>query len=118
MERQRYRDLIAWQKAIVLVGEVYRVTKGWPREEVFGLTNQARCSAVSVPANIAEGQGRTGAKEFLHHLSIANGSLCETETHLLIGQQLGYIEDPTLTPLLEQSTEVGRLIHGLMRSLR
>ncbi len=118
MERQRYRDLIAWQKAMGLVGEVYRITREWPRDEMFGLTNQARRAAVSVPANIAEGQGRTGAKEFLHHLSIANGSLCETETHLLIGCQLSYIDQPRLDPLLEQSAEVARLIHGLMRSLR
>ena len=118
MERQRYRDLIVWQKAMELVEEIYRVTASWPREETFGLTNQVRRAAVSVPANIAEGQGRTGAKEFLHHLSIANGSLCEAETHLFIGCQLSYVDQQALDPLLSMSGDVGRLLHGLIRSLR
>ncbi len=118
MERQRYGDLIAWQKAMDLVEQVYRITRQWPKDEMFGLTNQVRRAVVSVPANIAEGQGRTGSKEFLHHLSIANGSLCETETLLLIACQLSYLDESTLDPLLGRTTEVGRLIGGLIRSLR
>ncbi len=77
-----YRDLIVWQRGIVLVREVYELSSTWPQHEVFGLTHQIRRAAVSIPANIAEGQGRYGTKELHHHLSIAHGSLCELETHL------------------------------------
>jgi four helix bundle protein len=81
---QSYRELVAWQRAVDLVEAVYRETQTWPREEIYGLTNQARRAAVSIPANIAEGQGRVSAKEFGHHLVIAYGSVCELETHLVI----------------------------------
>src|SRR5437763_422359 len=97
---------------------VYRATQHWPREEVYGLTNQARRAAVSVLANIAEGQGRRGPTEMLHHLSIADGSLHELETHLLIAQRLRYLDGATATILLTQTAEVGRILGGLMRSMR
>jgi four helix bundle protein len=84
MAVQSYQDLTAWQKAMDLVEAVYRATQQWPRDELYGLTNQARRAAVSVPANIAEGKARFGPSEFFHRLSIALGSLHETETHLLI----------------------------------
>ena len=118
VEGRSFRDLIAWQKAMALVVVVYHLTKRWPQDELFGLTNQARRAAVSVPANIAEGQGRSGAREFGHHLSIAHGSLAELETHLLIAQDLEYVDEATLSPVLEQLAEVRRLLRGLIRSLR
>jgi four helix bundle protein len=83
-----YRDLIAWQKAMVLVTDTYRVTARWPSEERFGLSLQARRAAVSVPANIAEGSGRSGSRHLRNHLSIAHGSLCELETHVLVARDL------------------------------
>jgi four helix bundle protein len=110
--------LIAWQKAIDLVEVVYRETYAWPRDELYGLTNQTRRAAVSVPSNIAEGRGRSGAKEFLHHLSIAHGSLCELETQLVIAQRLGYADEQRHAELSTRATEVGRLINGLIRSVR
>ncbi len=113
-----YRDLTAWQKAMDLVEAIYRVTQMWPKEELYGLTNQARRAAISVPANSAEGKGRQGAAEFAHHLSMAMGSLHEAETHLLIAGRLGYSSADDTARLLTQSGEVGRLIGGLMRSLR
>ena len=83
MSVQSYRDLVAWQKADRAapdsVETVYRQTQGWPREELYGLANQARRAAVSVPANIAEGQGRRGAAEMVHHLFMAHGSLLELD---------------------------------------
>ena len=112
-----YRDLIAWQKAMTLVTETYRMTGRWPAEERFGLTLQARRAAVSVPANIAEGSGRTGARHLRNHLSIAHGSLCELETHVLVGRDLGFTETPETDALLERSEEVGRIIRGLLKSL-
>ena len=115
---ENYRDLIVWQKGMDLAVAVHRATQKWPREELYGLTNQGRRAAASVPANIAEGQGRTGAKEFLHHLSIANGSLREAETYLQLAQRLDYIDAPTSEALLRQTAEAGRLLLGLIRSLR
>ncbi len=118
VRERSYRDLVAWQKAMVLVKDVHRITQGWPEQERYGLTSQVRRAAVSVPSNIAEGQGRTGTKELLHHLSIAHGSLYEVETHLLIAQQLEYIDDPACHTPMAQTEEVGRLLGGLIRSLR
>jgi four helix bundle protein len=113
-----YRDLIAWQKAMDMVEGVYRATRSWPRDEIYGLTSQVRRAAVSVPANVAEGKGRIGSAEFAHHLSMAHGSLCEMETHLQLGHRLGYLTEVELGQLLSQAQEVGRLLQGLIRSLR
>lgn len=81
MKVKKYSELIVWQKAIELTQEVYTATRRFPKEEVYGLTSQLRRAAVSVPSNTAEGQGRKSTSEFLHHLSIAYGSLMEVETH-------------------------------------
>ena len=119
MVRERsYHDLVAWQKGMDFVEAVYRATRGWPKDETFGLVSQARRAAVSIPANIAEGQGRSGPRELLHYLSIAHGSLCEAETHLLIARRLDYLDQPTLDALLNNSSEVGRILQGFIRSLR
>ncbi|HEX5499444.1 MAG TPA: four helix bundle protein, partial [Thermomicrobiales bacterium] len=80
-----YVNLLVWQRAMDLVDVVYDATATWPRDELFGLVSQARRAAVSVPSNIAEGRGRIGPAEYVHHLSIAHGSLCEIETLLRIG---------------------------------
>ena len=113
-----FKDLYGWQRAMELVLAVYVATKTWPKDESFGIISQARQAAVSVPANIAEGQGRSGPREFLHHLSIAPGSLAELETHLLLAHQLTYMPLDTLASLTVQLDEVRRLIRGLIRSLR
>jgi four helix bundle protein len=115
---QSYQDLIVWQKAMDLVEQVYHATYGWPKNELYGLMDQVRRSSVSVPANVAEGQGRGGRNEFLHFLTIANGSLYELETHLLIAKRLQYLDELTCASLMQQAAEVGRLLHGLMRRLR
>ena len=117
MGLKSYRDLIAWQKAMDLVEQVHRVTRNWPSDERYELTSQVRRAVVSVPANIAEGQGRSGSKELLHHLSIANGSLHEAETHLLIAKWLDYLDGQTCDDLLRQPAEVGRLLYGLRRRI-
>jgi four helix bundle protein len=112
-----YRELIAWQKAMDLVVAVYQVTLEFPREEAFGLTSQLRRAAVSVPSNIAEGQGRKSTKEFLHHLSMAYGSLCEVETQIVLSERLAYLEPAKSGRVLDLAAEVGKLINGLSRSL-
>ncbi len=101
-----------------LVEGAYRVTQGFPKEELYALTNQIRRSAVSVPSNIAEGEGRYNDNEFIQFLRIAHGSLRELETQLMIGQRLKYILEDALAALMELSGEVGRLIMGLINSLR
>jgi len=88
---ESYRDLIAWQRAMRLVTGIYEGTRPFPRDELYGLTNQLRRAAVSVPSNIAEGQARFSRKEFHHFLSLARGSLVEIETQLIIAQNLGYL---------------------------
>jgi four helix bundle protein len=119
MARMRsYRDLVAWQKAMDLVVAIYGLTRDWPREEVYGLTSQIRRAAVSVPSNIAEGQGRQSPKEFLNHLSMAYGSLMELETQLVIAARLGYVAQDPCEATLAQANEVGRLINGLCNSIR
>jgi four helix bundle protein len=118
LPKRGYQDLIAWQKAMELVIAVYRVTAGWPREEQYGLTAQARRAAVAIPSNLAEGHGRTGSREFAHHVSIAYGSLCELETQLFIAEQLGYTRAEASEGLLRQVAEVRRLTGGLLRSLQ
>jgi four helix bundle protein len=117
MAVQNYRQLIAWQKAMELVRLVYDLTRKFPKEELFGLTLQIRKAVVSVPSNIAEGQGRNSTKEFLRHLSISYGSLMETETQTLIAEMQIYINEDESRLVMEKSAEVGRLLNGLVNSL-
>jgi four helix bundle protein len=100
-----------------LLDALYDVSETWPKRELFRMTDQLRRAALSVPANIAEGQGRKGPKEFLHHLSIANGSLCEAETCVIAAHRRGYIDDTDLALMLLKSEEVGRMMHGMMTGL-
>jgi four helix bundle protein len=113
----RYRDLIAWQKAITLVSDVYRLTQKFPREEVYALTSQMRRAAISIPSNIAEGQGRRTKGEFTQFLGHAFGSLLELETQTTIACNLGYIEAERADDFLTQTEELGRIINGLITSL-
>jgi four helix bundle protein len=118
MSIQSYRDLIVWQKAMDVVIDCYHATESFPKSEVYGLAGQLQRAAVSVPANIAEGHGRHHLNEYLHHLSFANGSLMEVETHLQIAARLTYLDQERLDQLLASTAEVGRLLNGLTNSLR
>jgi len=113
----KYSDLQVWQKAIDLVTEIYRITADFPVDERFGLISQIRRAAVSVPANIAEGHGRKATNVFLNHLSIANGSLMELETHLQISLRLGLVPQQVIADILSQTAEIGKMINGLRNSL-
>ena len=114
---QSYKDLVAWQKAMDLVTATYRSTASFPKEEQFGLTSQLRRAAVSIPSNIAEGQGRLSEKEFRYFLGQARGSLMEVETQLQIAQNLGYLKAAQTTEVLKACAEVGRILNGLMASI-
>jgi four helix bundle protein len=113
-----YRDLIAWQKAIELVTEIYRATEGFPDSEPFGLTSQLRRAAVSVPSNVAEGQGRQSTGEFKQFLGHARGSLLEVETQIFIAGNLGYLSREQSASLIKRTEEVGRILNGLLNSLK
>jgi four helix bundle protein len=112
-----YRELRAWQQAMELVVEVYGMTRSFPKEEVYSLTAQLRRAAVSVASNIAEGQGRGVGAEFCHHLRMAQGSLQEVETQVLIAQRLGYVEPAAVDRVLAISDAIGKMIRGLHRSV-
>lgn len=113
---KHYRELIAWQKAMSMVTYIYETTKTFPHDEKFGLVSQIRRSAVSVPSNIAEGQARNTTGEFFQFLGIARGSTAELTTQLLIEANLGYIKETDKALLMIE--EVGRLLSGLIKSLR
>ena len=113
-----YQDLEVWQRSMELAEVVWRLSARFPGEERFGMTSQLRRAATSVPANIAEGAERHGTREFLQFLGIASGSLAETETFLLLSERLGLLPSNRVKDTLEQAATVGRLLHGLKRSLR
>jgi four helix bundle protein len=112
-----YRDLVVWQKSVDLVTDIYAATPTFPRHEVFGLTSQLRRSAVSVPSNVAEGQGRATRGEFIQFLSHARGSLFELETQLHIAGKLGYLPLESSQSLESKAEEVARIFNGLLSSL-
>lgn len=117
MKVKNYQELIVWQKAMDLVEEVYTASRTFPREEMYGLMSQVRRAAVSIPSNIAEGQGRRTTPDFLRHLSIAYGSLREVETQVLIAFRLRYLAQAKCQDVMNMTAEVGRLLNGLMSSL-
>ncbi|HEV2802773.1 MAG TPA: four helix bundle protein [Pyrinomonadaceae bacterium] len=112
-----HRDLIAWQKAMELVVAVYKLSQKFPKEELYGLTSQLRRAAVSIPANIAEGQGRRSKTEFKQFLGHARGSLLELDTHLELALRFNYLDSKEHALVQEQLREVGRIMNGLLRSL-
>ena len=114
----RYQDLIAWQKAKRLATEVYRATETFPKAELYGLVSQLRRAAVSVPSNIAEGQGRLTKGEFCHFLGQARGSLLELETQLAIALDLKMITEIEHNTLQAMSEEVCRILNGLIDSMQ
>ena len=118
MQVKTYQQLIAWQKAIALVTYIYSVTSKFPREEIYGLTSQLRRAAVSIPSNIAEGQGRATKGEFIQFLCHARGSLYELETQIIIGRNLEYLTTEQEESLAGSIAEIGRILNGLITSLQ
>jgi four helix bundle protein len=113
-----YRDLLAWQKAMDLITEIYRVSQTFPSTEMYGLVSQMRRAAVSIPSNIAEGQGRLTKGEFSQFLGNARGSLLELETQIMVARNLNYLDEGTLTNLTGLTAEVGRLLNGLLGAIK
>jgi four helix bundle protein len=113
-----FRDLRAWQEAMTLAQETYRVARGLPTDERFGMGQQLRRAAASVPANLAEGWGRRSRPEFVRYVRVANGSLRELQSHLLLCGRLGLAPAATLAAALEATDRVARLLTALERSMR
>jgi four helix bundle protein len=118
MQVNSYQDLKVWQEGMQLAQDCYLVTRGFQRDELFGMTSQIRRAAASIPANAAEGWGREGTREFIHFLRIAQGSLKELETHLILSQRINLIDQDQVKPLLDRSTEIGKMIRSLIGSLQ
>lgn len=112
------RDLKVWQRSMKLVLNVYGMTRCFPKEEMYGLVNQMRRAAVSIPSNIAEGKGRLTDRDRSHFYSQARGSLLELETQILIAQELNYLSQADSETLLTSSNEIGKMLNGLVQALR
>jgi four helix bundle protein len=117
MPVRNFRDLIVWQKAMGFAVEICRETRCFPKEEIYGLRAQLRNSSTSIPANIAEGQGRKTTRECRRFLSVAYGSLCESQTHIVMAERLNYWSNEIAGRLTMRAGEVARLINGLQESL-
>jgi four helix bundle protein len=115
---QHFKDLVVWRKAMEMVTEVYKLTDSFPKREVYSLTDQIRRAAVSVPSNIAEGQAHHNNREFVHFLRHSSGSLAELETQLHIAERLGYADATSIEQILQRVNEVGRVLNGLIGSIR
>ena len=116
--KRSFRDLKVWQEGCALAVAIYQLTAKFPREEAYGLTSQMRRSAVSVPANIAEGRARQGRGEFLQFLHIAAGSLAELETYVQVTSPLGYATPAQLAPIQQSVNEVGKMLYGLIAKVK
>lgn len=118
MATRTYRDILVWQRAMDLVEAAYKMSDRFPEEERFGLTSQLRRAAVSVPANIAEGYGRTHRGDYLHHLSIARGSLAELETHVAIAVRLGFAKREDALLVWEIAQDVGKMLRSMVQTMQ
>jgi four helix bundle protein len=114
---QDYKQLLVWQKGMVLAEQIYHLTRGFPADEKFGLVAQMRRAAVSVPSNIAEGQARRTTGEFIQFLSHAQGSLAELETQLLLSISLAFCSQAKADPTLALIVEIRKMLAGLRRKL-
>lgn len=117
MSIQSYRDLRVWQEAMNLAEAVYRLTKRFPKGELFGLTSQMRRASVSIPANIAEGYGRESTGAYVQFLRVSQGSLKELETHALLAHRIGILTELDMNALLSSAETTGKMLRALIRSL-
>ena len=113
-----YRDLRVWQDAMTLAEAAYTMTRSFPKEEMFGMVSQIRRAAVSIAANIAEGHGRESTPYFVNFLRIAQGSLKELETHLLLSSRVGLVNQTTCDPMLSKCDTLGKRLRALIRTLQ
>ena len=113
-----FQDLLAWKKSIDLVKPIYKLTSKFPKSEDFNLTSQIRRATISVSSNIAEGSSRKSKQEFIRFLNVSYGSLSEIESQLLVSKELEYLSDKELKEIFNKTSEIGKIINGLIESLR
>lgn len=113
-----FRKILVWQKSMSLVTKIYKATRTFPKEEMFGLTSQIRRSSVSIPSNIAEGSGRESNKDFLRFLYISLGSIFEMQTQLEIAKNIIYINEEEFNLLYEDSREIERMLASLIKKIK
>ncbi|HZZ29724.1 MAG TPA: four helix bundle protein [Pirellulales bacterium] len=118
MKVDNYRDLIVWQRSVDVAHAIRQSTLAFPKHETFGLASQIQRAAVSIPANIAEGHERESTKEYLYHLSVAQGSRAELETHLTLAEMSGYLEATEVDQFLKRLDEIGKMIRAIQKSLK
>jgi len=112
-----YRELLVWQKSIAFVTQIYKSVKGFPTEELYGLTSQIKRCAISIPSNIAEGYGRKSKKDYIRFLQIAMGSVFEIQTQLEISKNLDFLSESRFSELYESSREIERMLSSLISKL-
>jgi len=117
MEVKSYRDLLVWQKGVELAVECYEFTEHFPKSELYGLTNQMRRAAVSVPSNVAEGSARRHTPEFVQHVSISCGSMAELDTQAEIAKRLRFVDEHLVRDFMSHADELSRMLGSLRRSL-
>jgi four helix bundle protein len=113
-----FEDLEVWQMAMALAEECYRLTARFPRDEIYTLTAQMRRAAISVPSNVAEGHGREGTASFIQHLRVAQGSLKELQTQVILSKRLAMAPEAELDPLLKKCERIGKMLRSLIRTLQ
>ncbi|MBI3737634.1 MAG: four helix bundle protein [Chloroflexi bacterium] len=113
-----FKDLIVWQRSLSLAVEIYRLTKEFPRDETYGLTSQIRRASVSIPSNLVEGHARNTKSQFANFIDIALGSAAELETQLTISLQIGYIKQADYDKLVNELTEITRMLYGLLNRVQ
>ncbi len=114
---QNYKDLVVWQKAILVAKRIYQLTQGFPAEEKFGLVSQMRRAAVSIPSNLAEGQARHTTGEFVQFISHAEGSSAELDTQWILAVEFGFCKKKTAIPIYELIDEISRMLNALRRAV-
>ena len=118
MTIKNFKELIVWQKSMDLAETVYKTVRSFPKEEIYGLSDQMRRAVVSIPSNIAEGNQRKTTKEYIHFLFVSKGSLGELETQIMLSGRLNYITNEQMNALLSDCQNVGKLLNGLVNSLQ
>ncbi len=118
MDTRDFRGLRVWQTGMELAEKVYQLSRQFPKHETYGLGGQIQRAAISIPANIAEGHARGSTKDFLRHLAIAQGSLAELETHLLLAERLNYCDEAEISQILNKCTQEAKMLRSLRKRLR
>lgn len=118
MDERPHKKMDVWKNSMELAAEIYKVTKNFPKEELYGLTSQLRRAAVSVPSNLAEGAARTGPREFLQFINIAQGSLSEIDTQIELSNMLNFIDNKTFNDIQKRLIRISKQLYGLKRSIK